>query len=72
MFINESLCPQYQRLDYLLRKLKKAGHIHSSWFWNERLSFKKTEQGDKILVNHDLDISEKLPEDDAIQSIHFG
>ena len=71
VFINESMCPQYQRLDYLLRKLRKAGHIHSSWFWNGRLAFKKTEQGDRISVTHDLDISEKLPEDGAIQSILF-
>ena len=72
VYINESLCPQFQRLDYLLRRLKKGGHIHSSWFWNGRLSFKKTEQGDKFTVTHDLDILDKFPEDDAIKTIIFG
>ena len=52
--------------------MKKGGHIHSSWFWNGRLSFKKTEQGDKFTVTHDLDIMDKFPEDDAIKTIIFG
>ena len=72
VYINESLCPQYQRLDYLLRRMRKGGHIHSSWFWNGRLSFKKTEQSDKITINHELDIAEKFPNNTAVNTIIFG
>ena len=72
VYINESLCPQFQRLDYLLRRMKKGGHIHSSWFWNGRLSFKKTEQSEKITISHELDIMEKFTGNAAVHTIIFG
>ena len=56
IFINESLCNRYKRLDYLCRKLKKSGHVHSTWFWNGRIFIKKTENTEKIHVWHVTDI----------------
>lgn len=42
LFINESMCPQYQKLDYACRRLKKDGKINATWFWNGRLFYKLT------------------------------
>ena len=61
IFINESLCPQYQKLDYACRKLKKAGHIHSTWFFNGKLQYKLSENGDRVYVNHPADLVAKFP-----------
>ena len=48
IFINESMCDPYKKLDYVCRRLKKNGNVHSTWFFNGRLYFKKSENGDKI------------------------
>jgi hypothetical protein len=37
IYINETLCDEYQRLDFCCRALKKANKIHSTWFFNGRL-----------------------------------
>ena len=60
IFINESLCDPYKRLDYLCRKLKKSSHVHSTWFWNGRIFIKKTENSDKIHVSHVTDICSRF------------
>ena len=63
IYINESLCPQYQKLDYACRKLKKAGHMHSTWFFNGKLQYKLSENGDRAYVNHPADLLAKFPND---------
>ena len=61
VYINESLCPQFQKLDYACRKLKKAGHMNSTWFFNGKLQYKLTENGDRVYVTHANDLLTKFP-----------
>ena len=50
-FINESLCPEYRKLDFVCRKLKKNDIIADTWFFNGRL-FVVDKTGKKWFVSH--------------------
>ena len=55
--VTESLCDEYQELDYICRMLKKKGKIAETWFFNGRLFIKHTSdesQGTQISHISDL------------------
>ncbi len=54
-FISESLCPEYKKLDFVCRKLKKNMLIAETWFFNGRL-FVIDNAGEKMLITHMNDI----------------
>ena len=56
-FINESLCPEYRKLDYLCRTMKKKGIINDTWFFNGRL-FVMDNAKKKWFISHINDITE--------------
>ena len=64
IYINESLCPQFRKLDYLCRQLKtrKGGNlIHSTWFFNGRLYIKRTEDAARgLLIGHVQDLYDEF------------
>jgi hypothetical protein len=56
IYISESLCDQYKKLDFACRKLKKSGSIESTWFFNGRLWVQKTPEALKKQICHIQDL----------------
>ncbi len=50
-FINESLCPEFRKMDFVCRKLKKNKLVEETWFFNGRLYIVDNE-GSKLLISH--------------------
>ena len=65
-FINESLCPEFRKLDFVCRKLKKDGIIKDTWFFNGRLSVVDKEDR-KWYITHMNDVM-KLVKKPIIES----
>ena len=45
LFVSESMCFENHQLAYKCRKLKNLGKIHSTWFYNNAVNIKLTENG---------------------------
>jgi hypothetical protein len=56
VYITESLCDQYKKLDFACRKLKKAGKVESTWFFNGRLWIQKSADAQKKQICHLQDL----------------
>ncbi len=50
-FTNESMCPEFRKLDFVCRKLKKDGIVEETWFFNGRLHVVCAD-GKKSLIQH--------------------
>ena len=57
VIVTESLCDEYQELDFICRMLKKRNKIAETWFFNGRL-YIKLEKGDPhgIQITHITDL----------------
>ena len=60
LFISDSMCYENHQLAYLCRQLKNAKKIHSTWFFNNVLYIKLTENGNITKIYHKKDIEEVL------------
>ena len=56
IFISESLCKDFKKLDYASRKLKKNYKCHNSWFFNGRLWVQMTEISAGKQIGHIQDL----------------
>ena len=56
LFVYDSMCYENHQLAYLYRQLKNAKKIHSTWFYNNVLNIKLTENGDITMIYHKKDI----------------
>ena len=56
IYINETLCEEYQRLDFCCRSLKKANQLLSTWFFNGRLWAQVDEHSHKKQISHINDL----------------
>ena len=65
LFVSESMCFENHQLAYKCRKLKNLGKIHSTWFHNNAVNIKFTENGRIHKIFHIIDI-EKLLEIDNL------
>ena len=54
--ILESLTPDFAKLDYVYRMLKKSGRASQTWFFNGRLYIKQHEMGTKENIGHITDL----------------
>ena len=60
LFISDSMCLENQQLAYLCRQLKNAKKIHSTWFFNNVLSIKLTDQSEAKKIFYKKDIEDLL------------
>ena len=57
VIITESLCKQYQELDFICRMLKKNKNIAETWFFNGKLFIKHdSEDSHGIQITHISDL----------------
>ena len=56
IYISESLCDSYKRLDFVCRKLKKSHDADSYWFFNGRLWIKLHSASEKVQISHIEDL----------------
>ena len=61
VILTESLCKEYQELDYICRQLKKRKIIEETWFFNGRLFLKhKSEDQRRVLITHISDLYQEV------------
>ena len=60
LFVSESMCFENHQLAYKCRKLKNLGKIHSTWFYNNAVNIKLTENGRIHKIFHIIDIEKLL------------
>ena len=61
VIVTESLCPEYQELDFICRMLKKENIIAETWFFNGRLFIKHTiEDANRVQITHISDLFDKF------------
>ena len=68
LFVSESMCFENHQLAYKCRKLKNLGKIHSTWFYNNVVNIKLTENGRIYRIFHIIDI-EKLLDIDNLNEL---
>ena len=68
LFVSESMCFENHQLAYKCRKLKNLGKIHSTWFYNNAVNIKHTENGRIHKIFHIIDI-EKLLDIDNLDEL---
>ena len=68
LFVSESMCFENHQLAYKCRKLKNLGKIHSTWFYNNAVNIKLTENGRIYKIFHIIDI-EKLLDIDNLDEL---
>ena len=68
LFVSESMCFENHQLAYKCRKLKNLGKIHSTWFYNNAVNIKLTENGRIHKIFHIIDI-EKLLDIDNLDEL---
>ena len=57
VIVTESLCDEYQELDFICRMLKKKNKIAETWFFNGRLFFKHAKEDPHgIQISHITDL----------------
>lgn len=74
MFISESMCIDNRRLAYKCRQLKNAGKIHATWFFNNTVNIKLTEDSNPLKILYAKDIENQLQidnPDDYINNFTF-
>ena len=64
LFVSESMCFENHQLAYKCRNLKNLGKIHSTWFYNNAVNIKLTENGRIHKIFHIIDIEKLLDIDD--------
>ena len=69
LFIAESMCNENHQLAYICRKLKKSAKIHSSWFINNALNVKLSQNGDIHKIFHITDLEELIGIDNVAEFI---
>ena len=60
LFVSESMCFKNHQLAYKCRKLKNLGKIHSTWFYNNAVNIKLTENWRIHKIFHIIDIENLL------------
>ena len=60
IFVSESMCFENHQLAYKCRKLKNLGKILSTWFCNNTVNIKLTENGRIYKIVHVIDIEKLL------------
>ena len=60
LFVSETMCFENHQLAYKCRKLKNLGKIHSTWFYNNAVNIKLTENGRIHKILHIIDIEKLL------------
>ena len=70
LFISENMCHENHHLAYKFRQFKKAGKIHSMWFWNNSINVKLGESGQPIKIDHIIDIGKLLDIDNLDEFIN--
>ena len=68
LFVSESMCFENHQLAYKCRKLKNLGKIHSTWFYNNAVNIKLTENGRIHKIFHIID-TEKLLDIDNLDEL---
>ena len=71
IFFNENLCPFYQKLFRMCYKLKKNGLIHSTWSFHGQVFYKKSVNGQSMLVTDERKLRDSFPDfftDEDVQS----
>ena len=56
IYISESLCDSFRRLDFACRRLKKTNQTHSAWFFNGRLWLKQCKDSNPRQISHITDL----------------
>ena len=60
LFISESMSHENHQLTYRCRQLKTAGKIHSTWFFNNSVNLKLTDNGPIYKISHVVNIENIL------------
>ena len=60
LFISESMSRENHQLAYRCRQLKSTSKIHSTWFFNNSVNFKFTDNGPIHKISHIVDIENIL------------
>jgi len=61
LYINDNLCPYYNKLAYNCRQLKKDGQISDTWFSNYTLKIKTLDEEIKT-ITHEYDLVKLFPD----------
>ena len=57
VIVTESLCQEYQEIDFICRRLKKDNKIAETWFFNGRLFIKHDSEGtNRVQITHISDL----------------
>ena len=70
LFVSESMSHENQQLAYKCRQLKSARKIHSTWFFNNVVNLKLTEDGRIYKIFHVTGIENLLEIDNLEQYIN--
>ena len=62
IYINENLCPQFKKIAWMGRKLKRANEIHSSWTWKGIIHIRFREGEKYIKINHKNELIDMFPD----------
>ena len=68
LFVSESMCFENHQLAYKCRKFKNLGEIHSTWFYNNAVNIKFTENERIHKMFHIID-KEKLLDIDNLDEL---
>ena len=70
LFVSKSISFENQRLVYKYQQLKSARKIYSTWFFNNVVNIKLTEQGRIHKISHVTDIENLLETDNLEEFIN--
>ena len=70
LFVSESMCQENHQLYYKCRKLKNAGKIHSTWFWNNSVNVKFNERSQPTKIHNVIDTENLLGVDNLDEFIN--
>ena len=70
LFISENMSHENHQLAYRCRQLKTAGKIHSTWFFNNSVNLKMTDNGSIYKISHIVDIENILGIDNSEEYVN--
>lgn len=62
IYVNDNLCPQYKKIAWMGRKLKRANKISSTWSWKGIVHIRVDEDDNFIKLKHKNELVELFPD----------
>ena len=71
LYVNDSLCVEFQSLYYKCRQLKKSKKIFDTWFYNNKINVKINQDSNIINIFHEKDLEKELKIDNLDEFLMF-